>query len=146
MTAAPSMAEVLENHAVAATGLGEWCCKCSPGEWRPLALRHRHVAQALAAAGFGHVASVERERDAYREAVEASTRELNDCAFAHGNGRPDILVRLEAAEAKVARVRELLEEWEAPFATWCDGREACLVGAQHLPGRLRGALDGEATP
>lgn len=41
--------EALAAHTVVATGLGEWCCKCSPGEWRPTVWREAHLADALVA-------------------------------------------------------------------------------------------------
>lgn len=55
--------------------------------------------------------------------------------------------RAELAEARAAieRVRLLADKWESPTQTWCDGREACVVGAAHLPSQLRAALaDPEA--
>ena len=39
---------VLREHQTIATGLGEWCCSCSRMEWRPIAHRSTHVADALA--------------------------------------------------------------------------------------------------
>ena len=62
---APSMAEVLAEHAACTMVPGEsWQFSCGITvryagglSW----VRREHVAQALAAAGFGHVASVERE-------------------------------------------------------------------------------------
>ena len=73
MTAAPSMAEVLGRHmpgdytylfdADPASTPPERTVRCRCGD-RGGSTFAEHVAQALAAAGFGHVASVERERDA----------------------------------------------------------------------------------
>ena len=42
---------VLLKHRTVATGLGEWCCSCSPMQWRALAYREQHVAHALRASG-----------------------------------------------------------------------------------------------
>ena len=47
--AAAIMVGVVDDHAVVATGLGEWCCKCSPGDWRPSAHRGPHVVAAILA-------------------------------------------------------------------------------------------------
>lgn len=156
MTAAPSMAEVLAEHREDATYPDTCICETEvpdhlDGHYAD------HLAQALADAGFGHVASVERERDTYREAVEASTRELNDCAFAHGNGRPAILVRLEDAEARLAavRVEAYSEDAQAvlfgvtgthPESYGGVTKDEALECAGASLTRIRAALDGEATP
>ncbi len=148
MSAAPSMAEVLAKHAA------RWdhdesyympvACEC--GAERPDGpgsdeLWHAaHVAQALAAAGFGHVASVEAERDGNASAARALIR-----------GQAELGRRLAAAEARVAAVRALADEWESDLglnrcpsclhipATDCDHGE----GYHHALSDLCRTLDGE---
>lgn len=45
-----ALRQIVREHQTVATGLGEWCCKCSPGKWRPTAHRSEHVTDALMAA------------------------------------------------------------------------------------------------
>lgn len=88
MTAAPSMAEVLAEHVPMRSGTAcacGWSAGLSLNDTRSDAQQHlRHLAQALADAGFGHVVSVEYVRLSTAEKYRA---------------------RAEAAEAQVAAVR-----------------------------------------
>src|SRR5690606_36982426 len=112
-------------------------------EWRPLALRHRHVAQALAAAGFGHVASVERERDKWKAAWDMADPILTE--------RDALCARVEQA---LAWIRGAAHE------CWGEHNAAAEMGdldaanrsgdvaeaLDEIADRLHAALDGEATP
>ena len=184
MTAAPSMAEVLAE-ALRAEGISEpggdihgWRCKYAEiyGPCDCFAETVRDVAQALAAAGFGHVASVEREhRDLVsrlgfgdnitepmadndtivawfeqqsRDANEWQESQLwrNDC-YAAGHPQDDDChqcdpaLRLEAAEAQVAAVRRVVDEWNAEAdASKYDRSVTWWATAAE---RITAALDGE---
>lgn len=41
--------DVLAAHGVVATGLGEWCCECSPREWRATVHRDAHLEAVVLA-------------------------------------------------------------------------------------------------
>ena len=168
---APSMAEVLAKHAA------RWdhdvsyympvACECGverpDGDGSDELWHAEHQAQALADAGFGHVASVKRKRDDLMAlAVEATRR------------RGEAIARAEAAEAKVVAVRKVADEWEVELGRrapldregTCDGcaETKHLVSSYSTPDSepwlcaecdtesrrhfadLRRALDGEATP
>ena len=86
--AAPSMAEVLAEHMLLIGGRWTADLGDTPDD----------LAWALADAGFGHVASVERERDAYRWMAEEVVKGWQS--------------RAEAAEAQVAAVRAECEQAE----------------------------------
>ncbi|MDP9820414.1 hypothetical protein [Nocardioides massiliensis] len=86
-------------------------------------------AQALADAGFGHVASVEAR---LAEAERQWHRYILDAERA--------IARAEAAEARLAAVRALADEWMAH-----SNEVSKFIDADHAAD-LRRALDGEATP
>ena len=128
---APSMAEVLGEHQRITSQPGGpcWC-----GEWpRDNGRRETwmaHVAQALADAGFGHVASVEGYRAAARAAlIEALCDEqAARCAYGTRDGDGRI------CDCKYGTLMSSGSE-----ATGCaELRTAIRV--------LRHALDGEAAP
>lgn len=105
--AAPSMAEVVLAHLADPDEASEY--------ERDLA---DQIAQALAAAGFGHVASVEAERDRWKAAWEMAD---------------PLLTEHDRLAAQVAAVRDVLaEHWD-----WKAGRV--------LHAAVLAALDGEAT-
>ncbi len=171
MTAAPSMTEVLAKHRAdevvldclpADDGRMTWVyarhCECG---WHGPSNQHAaHVAQALAAAGFGHVASVERERDG---AVQAAHDEIaricqggrwlmsiparpgRDSDLILSDALDALEARAEAAEAQVAAVRALADEWSTTAGpvdgSYRTGEHSYVYGRL-----LREALDGEATP
>lgn len=98
------LAEVLAKHEDFGLysefgGDTHYVCSCDrmmrPGSHRA------HVAQALAAAGFGYVASVERERDEAL-ALHAEQHQLRHIWQA----------RAETAEARLARTQETLDSWQ----------------------------------
>ncbi|MDP9820462.1 hypothetical protein [Nocardioides massiliensis] len=145
MTETPSMAEVLAEHddppgwMWSASDQMVYACECgdhyaagpidviqevevtAAAEW------HRaHVAQALAAAGFGHVASVEAERDAFF----GKAMEFKRIAIENAE-------RAQAAEAQVAAARALADEWMAN-----SNEVSKFIDADHAAD-LRHALDGE---
>lgn len=139
--AAPSMAEVLAKHAYGAGSQGRYCQCGAMGQGDRQANHAAHVARALAAAGFGHVASVEAERDGNARAARALIR-----------GQAELGRRLAATEAQVAAVRALADEWgisstDGGFVGDADFAEALREsGAWRFARDLRRALDGEATP
>src|SRR5690606_29594831 len=104
--AAPSMAEVLAERWGCAPGhvdpqYGAVCNSSNhtPALYGSACVFVADAAQALTAAGFGHVASVERGRDVLRRmlahVMDVSHRRL---------------ARAEAAEAQLAAVRDVLAE------------------------------------
>lgn len=70
MTGREDLERVVAEHRVVATGLGEWCCSCSPTVWRPSAHRARHLTDHIAplieqarrdgAAEFAHWVATQR--------------------------------------------------------------------------------------
>lgn len=124
MTAAPSMAEVLCKSAHPDLVLTRMDGATDPRWAQAACFACQRHAQALTAAGFGHVASVEREQwEVFEDSDgDRSIRPVNWKA------------RAEAAEAQVAAVRDVLaEHWD-----WKAGRV--------LHAAVLAALDGEATP
>ena len=137
---APSMAEVLGRHlpgdythlfdADPASTPPERTVRCRCGD-RGGSTFAEHVAQALADAGFGHVASVERERDAYRRAKQENDERFQIEA-------QEQRARAQAAEAQVAAVRALADEWGRTTVG-----EDVPGGAFAMWQALRAVLDGE---
>ena len=139
MTTTDARKRIAERKAAPAPSMAEVLCKgvlgveCShvPGK-QPTCERD---AQALAAAGFGHVASVEAERDRWKAAWEMAD---------------PILTERDRLAARVAAVRALADDWgisgtEGGFDD--DFAEAIREsGAWRFARDLRRALDGEATP
>jgi len=154
---APSMAAVLAKHDDPAGWMWSdsdqmvYACQCgdhysagpidviqqadctNAAEW------HRaHVAQALTDAGFGHVASVEAERDN----ALADAQLIFGKAMEFKRKRIEAIQRAEAAEARLAAARALADEWSTTDGP-VDG--SCRTGEHSYScGRLlREALDGE---
>ena len=136
--AAPSMAEVLAERWGCAPGhvdpqYGAVCNSSNhtPALYGSACVFVADAAQALAAAGFGHVGSVERERD---------------LAIRTANVSADF--RVAAAEAQVAAVRALADEIEALSRSLspCTGPDCAGCQLGRVASRIRRALDGEATP
>src|SRR5690606_28299938 len=90
------MTEVLAKHRYGAGSQGRYCQCGAMGVGDRQANHTAHVAQALAAAGFGHVASAEAERD---EAAEAKVAAVKDEGAAEA--LDDLRERLVAAEQQL---------------------------------------------
>lgn len=99
------------------------------------------LAQALAAAGFGHVASVEAERDKFVAAFSEQFDQREEYAAECKRLWPTE-ERLEAAEAQVAAVRALADEWSTTDGP-VDGSYRTGEHSYSYGRLLRAALDGE---
>jgi hypothetical protein len=136
------VASVVAEHAAVATGLGEWACKCSPGEWRPTAHRATHLAQVLLAPG-GVVAGMVAERNA--ESYEDGYDQGH--ADAHADGAAEDRVcraRRDAAEVR-ARAETVLGEVDGwtPYDSRDTGETFLADSVRDLVAELRAALAAE---
>src|SRR5690606_5533697 len=105
--AAPSMAEVLAKHAYGAGSQGRYCKCGAMGQGDRQANHAAHVARSLAAAGFGHVASVEAR---WQEVTGDPTPEHAAATNADLAASMKALVaQRDAAEAQIAAARALAD-------------------------------------